>query len=560
MRQILGTLIACCHFELALAALAGPSGSQCKAVPGTTSWPSASAWDALNTTLCGNLIAPTPPGAVCHPDQPSYNNATCAVVANLWTTSWTFHSEDPVSVGENNWSNDTCLPYSKDPCNGVGYPVYVVNASQPEHVQAGVNFARESNVRLIVKGTGHDFRGRTVAPNSLSIWTRHLRGLMYHESYQTCGPLSPTDLNAYNGPAVTAAAGENLGAALALANQYGSMVIVGSSATVGVGGFLTGGGQSLLSSQKGLAADAVLEVSLVLPSGEIITANACQNPDIFWAVRGGGGSTLGVILNFTVKAFPSEPVSSLQFGFESPTLNEDKFWEAMTYMATQFTMLGNSGVTAFAGLAPGNSTSPAIFSGVFQGANQSVAQTAAIMQPLADHFNSSYGSDIQSQITDVKEYTSYYDWFQAQQSETTTPLGIDLAFASRILDEKALNHPNFTALMKKAAAAGVAFNGVAGPGTHAYPSDFNAVTPAWRTGYVHTSVFIKSVNLKGKIPANGYLVVATLWPPFDPAAKAVAIETLTYNTSAALRELAPDMGSYLNEVCSCLPFGDLPVC
>lgn len=556
MRQTVGALIACCYFELALAAL---SGRQCKAVPGTVSWPSASAWDALNTTLSGNLIAPTPPGAVCHPNQPSYNNATCAVVADLWTTSWAFHSDDPVSVAENNWSNDTCLPYPQDPCSGAGYPVYVVNASKPEHVQAGVNFARESNVRLIVKGTGHDFRGRTVAPNSLSIWTRYLRGLIYHESYQTCPHLSPQDLNAYNGPAVTASAGENLGAAFSLANQHGSIIIVGSSATVGVGGFLTGGGQSLMSSQKGLAADAVLEASVVLPSGEIITANACQNPDIFWAIRGGGGSTLGVILNFTFKAFPSEPISSLQFGFENPTLNDDKFWEAMTYMATQFPMLANSGVTAFASLVPGNSTTPSTFSGVFQGVNQSDAQTTAIMQPLADYFNSSYGSDIRSQITDVKEYTSYYDWFLAQQSEATTPLGINLALASRILDEKALNHPNFTALMKKAAAAGVAFNGVAGPGTHAYPSDFNAVTPAWRTGYVHTSVFIKSVNLR-EIPANGYLVVGTVWPPFDEAAEAAAIETLTYNTSAALRELAPDMGSYLNEVCSCLIFGDFPMC
>ncbi|KAJ9605207.1 hypothetical protein H2200_010597 [Cladophialophora chaetospira] len=353
--------------------------------------------------------------------------------------------------------------------------------------------------------------------------------------------------NAYKGPAVTAAAGENLGAALALANQHGTMVIVGSSASVGVGGFLTGGGQSLLSSQKGLAADAVLELSVVLPSGKVITANACEHPDIFWAIRGGGGSTLGVVLNFTFKAFPSEPVSSLQFVFESPTLNEDKFWQAVTFMATQFPMLANAGVTTFAGIAPGNSASPAIFSGVFQGTNQSAAQTAAVIQPLADHLNSSYGADIRSQITDVQEYASYHDWFRAQQSEAPTPLGVDLAFASRILDEKALNHPNFTALIRKAAAAGVAFNGVAGPGTHAYPSDFNVVTPAWRTGYVHASVFIIACESEGETPADGYLVVATLWPPFNATAKALAIETLTNDTSAALRELAPDTGSYLNE-------------
>jgi FAD/FMN-containing dehydrogenase len=367
----------------------------------------------------------------------------------------------------------------------------VVNATKPEHVQAGINFARENNVRLVVKGTGHDFRGRTIAPDSLSIWTRHLQGLVYHESYQTCQYVSSQDLNSYKGPAVTAAAGENDGDAFALANEHGTMIIVGSAATVGVGGFLTGGGQSLMSSQKGLATDAVLEASVALPSGEIITANACENPDIFWAVRGGGGSTVGVVLNFTFKAFPSEPVSSVEFGFQSPTLNDDKFWEAMTYMGTQFTALATSGITAFATLGLGNSTTSPTFAGVFQGVNQSAAQTVAIIQPLADHFNSSYGSDIQSQITDITGYTTYYDWFLAQQSEATTPLGIELALASRILDEKALNHPNFSALMKQAATpGGVAFNGVAGPGTHAYPTDFNAASPAWRTGYVHSSMLI----------------------------------------------------------------------
>lgn len=488
MKKTLGALIACLHFWPSFAAR---PGRQCKAVPGTTGWPPASAWDALNSTLSGNLIAPVPPGAVCHPNQPSYNNATCAVVAELWTKSWAFHSDNPVSVAENNWSNDSCLPYPQDPCSGAGYPTYVVNATKPEHVQAGINFARENNVRLVVKGTGHDFRGRTIAPDSLSIWTRHLRGLVYHESYQTCQYVSSQDLNTYKGPAVTAAAGENDGDAFALANEHGTMIIVGSAATVGVGGFLTGGGQSLMSSQKGLATDAVLEASVALPSGEIITANACENPDIFWAVRGGGGSTVGVVLNFTFKAFPSEPVSSVEFGFQSPTLNDDKFWEAMTYMGTQFTALATSGITAFATLGLGNSTTSPTFAGVFQGVNQSAAQTVAIIQPLADHFNSSYGSDIQSQITDITGYTTYYDWFLAQQSEATTPLGIELALASRILDEKALNHPNFSALMKQAATpGGVAFNGVAGPGTHAYPTDFNAASPAWRTGYVHSSMLI----------------------------------------------------------------------
>jgi FAD/FMN-containing dehydrogenase len=65
-----------------------------------------------------------------------------------------------VSTIQNNWNNDTCLPYPTDPCSGEGYPIYVVNATSAEDVKKGVDFARENNVRLIVKGTGHDYLGR----------------------------------------------------------------------------------------------------------------------------------------------------------------------------------------------------------------------------------------------------------------------------------------------------------------------------------------------------------------------------------------------------------------
>ncbi|KIW01005.1 uncharacterized protein PV09_07522 [Verruconis gallopava] len=500
----------------------------CKAFPESDSWPSKSAWLSLNETLEGNLIAAIPPASVCHSDRPNYDNATCAEVTKLWTTSWEFHADDPVSVGENNWSNDTCLPNPNAPCTGHGYPIYVVNASKPEHVQTGIKFARDNNVRLVVKGTGHDFRGRTAAPYSLSIWTRHLRGTRFHEAYQTCGALPADDLNFYSGPAITVAAGENNGAALALANEHGLMVHVGSAPSVGVGGFLTGGGQTLFSSQKGLATDAVLEFSIVLPNGDIVTASACQNTDVFWAVRGGGGSTIGIVLNFTVKTFPSIPITSTTFGFSSPTLVNDAFWSALTYMATQMTMLVTAGITMYASVVPPiNESTSWSFSGKFMGLNQSSIDTRGYLAPIAEHFNVSYGSDILASLTEIQEWPSFYDWWSKQVD--ATPMGIDLAFASRILDEKALNHPNFTDLIKQAAGTGgVAFNGVSGPGTHAYPADFNAACPAWRVGYVHS-------------------IVGAVWSPFNTTAKSAAIENLTNVTSAALRKLAPDTGSYVNE-------------
>jgi hypothetical protein len=135
------------------------SRPHCKATPGTSSWPSADSWSRLNHTLSGRLLKPSPPGAVCHPSQATFNLLACPAVQAGWlTTAW--HADDPISVSENNWNNDTCLPIPTLPCTGAGYPVYVVNASCAEHVKHGVDFARENNVRLIVKGTGHDYLGR----------------------------------------------------------------------------------------------------------------------------------------------------------------------------------------------------------------------------------------------------------------------------------------------------------------------------------------------------------------------------------------------------------------
>jgi hypothetical protein len=140
------------------------STPDCKTVPGSKLWPSNDEWSSLNQALSGRLIKPSPPGAVCHPTPPTFDPVACpAVVAGWHTTQW--HSDDPVSVSENNLTNDTCLSIPMAPCSSEGYPIYVVNATCTEDVKLGVDFARKYNIRLIVKGTGHDYMGRLVIPN-----------------------------------------------------------------------------------------------------------------------------------------------------------------------------------------------------------------------------------------------------------------------------------------------------------------------------------------------------------------------------------------------------------
>ena len=133
--------------------------SRCKPVPGDQAWPSLWEWGKLNLTLSGRLISPVAPGGVCHPTYPTYNPLLCPAVVANWRYN-AFHAADPVSNTINNWNNDTCLPFPGLPCSGAGYPVYVVNATTAQDVKKGVDFARKTGVRLIVKGTGHDYLGR----------------------------------------------------------------------------------------------------------------------------------------------------------------------------------------------------------------------------------------------------------------------------------------------------------------------------------------------------------------------------------------------------------------
>ncbi len=130
----------------------------CKATPNDASWPSLSQWNTLNQTLSGHLLNPLPPASSCHVSYPG-SNITCAEVTNSWS-NMTFHQNNPVSTAWNNMNNDSCVPDPSTPCSGLGYPVYVVNASSVNDVKLAVDFARENNLRLNVKASGHDYLKR----------------------------------------------------------------------------------------------------------------------------------------------------------------------------------------------------------------------------------------------------------------------------------------------------------------------------------------------------------------------------------------------------------------
>jgi FAD/FMN-containing dehydrogenase len=147
----------------------------------------------------------------------------------------------------------------------------------------GAPLGRKHNVRVVVKSTGHDYQGRSIAPGALTIWIYHLQGLQTHTSFQPKG----CDF-IIEGSAVTAAGGTQMITLYEELDKINQTIVGGGAKTVGIGGYITGGGHSILAPRYGLGTDQVLEMEVVTPLGEIITANECQNQDLFWAMRGVG--------------------------------------------------------------------------------------------------------------------------------------------------------------------------------------------------------------------------------------------------------------------------------
>ncbi|OLN86794.1 putative FAD-linked oxidoreductase-like protein 14, partial [Colletotrichum chlorophyti] len=270
-------------------------------------WPSEVQWDTLNTTLSGRLIRAVPPGAACYPTRPEYDEMACQAIIDGWGhSSW--HSSNPVSIPAPAMANDSCNPIypngtsitgdvdaGKKGCSIGSYPVYVVNATDHTHIQATVQFAKKWNLRLTIKNTGHNGAGR--------IWTHNLKEIEYKEKFELSGNCTQST-NATQQMAITIGAGVQDGELFSAAAKSNVVAVGGTSNDVGVVGWATGGGHGTLT-----GADNIIEATMVTADGDHIIVNQCQHSDLFWAIRGGGGGTFGVIASLTIKAYPMPSVN-----------------------------------------------------------------------------------------------------------------------------------------------------------------------------------------------------------------------------------------------------------
>jgi FAD/FMN-containing dehydrogenase len=254
--------------------------------PGDPEWPSADAWEDLNVQVGGRLQKVSDPVVACRADP--YGKACKDFFANLRNPYYILdHANLTQTSG---WAR----AWSSQPS---AYAVVVESASD---VAAAVNFAREHRLRLAIKGTGHSYQGTSSAPNSLLIWTRHMRKVQMHDAFvpQGCiGKIAPQ-------PAVSCDAGCIWGHTYNEVTTNGGRYVQGGDCmTVGVAGLISSGGFGAWSKRYGTAAANLLEAEVVTADGRIRIVNACNDPELFWALKGGGGGSFGVITRLTLRTF-----------------------------------------------------------------------------------------------------------------------------------------------------------------------------------------------------------------------------------------------------------------
>ncbi|KAK8186483.1 hypothetical protein BC567DRAFT_253939 [Phyllosticta citribraziliensis] len=309
-------------------------------------------WDSLNKTVEGRLFRGYPlakpcfstyEGAASPPDK-----TLCDLIAKGWksdlalvtqcagfmNTNWAACQKNASSCNLDfiNPSDPANFAPPRD-CHQGSVSPYYIDVRKISDIQAAFSFSRNTKTILSVKNTGHDYKGRSSAPNSLALWLTNLKPpLKLEKNFEPEGCPGPV------GDGITMGGGQGMRGLYKFAEDNGVTVPGGTSSTVGAaGGWVSGGGHGFATNTLGLGVDNVLQIRAVLPDGRYVTANECQNQDIFFALRGGGGGTFGVNVEVTMKTYPKMSFQVANFAYTSSDPgNLRKFLQLIAENANQW--------------------------------------------------------------------------------------------------------------------------------------------------------------------------------------------------------------------------------
>ncbi len=172
-------------------------------------------------------------------------------------------------------------------------PALVVRVGSAADVARTIAFARHAGLRLTVRGGGHSLAGHAVADDAVMVDFAEMRGV----------EIDPEQRLAWAEAGVTAGEYTRAAAAHGLATPFGD------TASVGIAGITLGGGIGFLTRKHGLTIDSLAAVEIVTADGDLLVASDTSNPDLFWAVRGGGGN-FGIVTRLQYRLHPVDVVTA----------------------------------------------------------------------------------------------------------------------------------------------------------------------------------------------------------------------------------------------------------
>lgn len=319
------------------------------------------------------------------------------------------------------------------------------------------------------------------------------------------------------------------------------------------GGFGQTAGHAPFSSKYGLSADQVLEYKVVTADGDLVVANSVVNTDLFWALRGGGGGTFGVVVEATVKAHPSPQVTVANWWINATDSENpgEGIWDAMAYLHSQFPAINKQGVQGYYYLYP--NAMKGMFAMTDDQGTQNVSK--GIWEPILEKLSGYDG--MEPAVSNYTDFPTFVEYFNAKiegedgcgdeggdegghehghehkrslakRHGGAEPMGIT-PLDSRLLGQSHLESPELAQALNDAMPQvpnGQLRGHLVGGGKVLDPDDDTAVLPAWRKAFVH-------------LIGTGEGLVGNGEGQFNVA---------------SLRALAPEMGAYVNEVITYLVY------
>ncbi|KAJ7118501.1 FAD-binding domain-containing protein [Mycena crocata] len=498
--------------------LSQPTSSQqrCRNVPGTAGYPDTATWDTFNATVSGRLVAAVPSAKYCA------NRGGCS--DEEWTSS-VFRGTIPGGMNMDNWEQgydltppSLCLRNATT-CGQGNVPLYSVEAETVADIQAPVKFASTHNLRVSIKASGHDLLGRSTGPNTLQIHTSKFKSITSTDAFFVNGQ--------NEGFASTLGSGVHAKDMFQQTKTNGRIAVSGGVATLCVaGGYVQGAGHSSLSPTFGLAADNALEFEIVVASGELLKVNNASHPDLFYALRGGGAGSWGVIVSATFRTFPTFNATFALITLSTTnntvmsslaTLHAKHIFDFDATHSSQYFWVLRESLTVAPRLMLFNYL---INQTVEQGqATLAPFLTAALALPGVKLASSSYTYGVINDILSLEDDNA----------------GTSLVMGSRLIPEKLYRDSPETVgkvyqqLLDKGTLA-ILGHLVAGGQVAANTNISSAVNPAWRTAKTH-------------------LIVGNSWVDSTPLPEINAIRNHFQDTQLPILEQmsGPDAGAYSNE-------------